>query len=98
MRRFVLPGWVNLLRTVLRFPARANTLSCSRSSSICAATVIPANGICERQIQEHKREGWQDRLSPVLGTIRPISLSLQSILSIEDLPADTAALKVDVSL
>lgn len=66
MRRFFLPGWVNLLRTVLRFPSRANTLSCSRSSSICAATVIPASGICERQIQEHKREGWQDWLAPVL--------------------------------
>lgn len=61
--RFILP------RMVLRFPARANTYSCGRSSSFCSAAVNPAHGICEQQIQEHKNEGWQDRLAPVLGTI-----------------------------
>jgi hypothetical protein len=70
MRRFFLPGWVNLLRTVLRFLARANTFSCGRSSSIRAATVNLAHGICDRQIQEHKSEGWQDRLAPGLGAMR----------------------------
>ncbi|KAE8755618.1 hypothetical protein FSO04_33160 [Paraburkholderia madseniana] len=58
-----------MLRTVLRFPARANTFSCGSSESICAVTVNPAHGICERQIQEHKNKGWQDRLSPVLGVM-----------------------------
>jgi hypothetical protein len=69
IRRFSPPGRFILLRTVLRFPARANTFSCGSSSSICAATVNPAHRICERQIQEHKINGWQDRLPPVLGVL-----------------------------
>jgi hypothetical protein len=65
----LLPDRVSPPRTVFHFLARTNTFSCSRSSSICAATVNPANGICERQIQEHKNKGSQDRLPPVLGAM-----------------------------
>jgi hypothetical protein len=69
IRCFSLPDWVSLTRTVFHFLARANPFSCGRSSSICAATVNLAHGICNRQIQEHKSEGWQDRLPPVLGAM-----------------------------
>ena len=69
IRRSFLPCWFSLPRTLFHFLVRANTFSCGRSSSICAATVNLAHGICERKIQEHKNEGWQDRLPPVLGVM-----------------------------
>jgi hypothetical protein len=65
----LLPDRVSPPRTVFHFLARTNTFSCSRSSSICASTVNPANGICEREIQEHKNKGSQDRLAPALGAM-----------------------------
>src|SRR5437868_12685451 len=64
---FLLPDWVSLPRTVFHFLARANTFSCGRSSCICAVTIKPAHGICERQIQKHKtRDGISGTFAPVL--------------------------------
>jgi len=58
-----------LSRAADSFSAPMDRLSCAGQSLFLHGIRYPTNGICERQTEQRKNKGWQDRLPPVLGAV-----------------------------
>ncbi|MDP9651351.1 hypothetical protein [Paraburkholderia caledonica] len=58
----------NLLHVADGFSAPVDRFSCAGQSLFLRGIGYPAHGICGRQTEQGKSKGWQDWLSPVLGS------------------------------
>jgi hypothetical protein len=67
MSRTFLREWFNFLRAADGFSGLVDRSSCAGQSFFLRDIGYPTHGICGRQTEQRKNEGWQDRLPPVLG-------------------------------